>query len=267
MTTETAIAAPATATPARRRFAIVWGVLRIAMAGAIIAATVETYRGSAVFWAEQGFTDLVTLNVNFFAYFTIESNLAAAVVLVIGAAFAFGGRPSDPMWFTVLRGSVVTYMAITGVVYNLLLRGLAVTGGGDSSPWTNEVMHMIAPIFLVLDWLLTPGRLELAWRWVWVIISFPILWVTFSLVRGPLVFDQVKQVSTWYPYPFLNPARQDNGFLGVTFWVLVIAAAFTVVAILVVRASRFGARRNEIRELAATQGDTRADASVRIDRE
>ncbi|MCD2441989.1 Pr6Pr family membrane protein [Agromyces sp. SYSU K20354] len=252
MTTEadaTTTAAP-TAAPARRRFAMAWSVLRIAMAVAIIAATIETYRGSAVFWAEQGFADLVTLNVNFFAYFTIESNLAAAAVLMIGAVFAFAGRPSDPKWFAVLRGSVVTYMAITGIVYNLLLRGLPVTGGGDSSPWTNEVMHVIAPIFLVLDWLLAPGRIELAWRWVWVIISFPIVWVTFTLVRGPLVFDQVRQVETWYPYPFLNPARQDDWYLGVMFWVLVIAAAFTVVAILVVWVSHLGAPRSEPREPA-----------------
>ncbi|SFR78672.1 hypothetical protein SAMN05428970_2418 [Agromyces sp. CF514] len=245
------------------------------MAVAIVAATIVTYQGSYGFWIEQGFDDLVTLNVNFFSYFTIESNLLAAFVLVVGAAFAFGGRLPDPTWFAVVRGCATTYMAITGIVYNLLLRGLAVTGGGDSQPWTNEVMHVIAPVFLVLDWLLAPGRLRLEWRRVWIILAFPIAWVAYTLLRGPFVYDQVKAVQTWYPYPFLNPERQENGYLGVAFWVLVIALAFAVVATLVVWVSRLGAKDPSDTDAAASArsesrtevGNTDASASVSPHRE
>ncbi|MFF2273800.1 Pr6Pr family membrane protein [Agromyces sp. NPDC058136] len=225
--------------PARTGFSIAWAVLRIAMAVAIIAATVVTYQGSAGSWQEEGYTDLATLNVNFFSYFTIESNLLAAAVLLTGAGLAFAGRLPDPMWFAIVRACAVTYMAITGLVYNLLLRGLPVTGAGeDSHPWTNEVMHVIGPLFLVVDWLVAPGRPRLDWRRVWLVLAFPIAWVVYTLVRGPLVFDQVRAVETWYPYPFLNPARQENGYLGVSFWVVVIALAFAVVAVLVVWVSR-----------------------------
>ncbi len=250
------------------------------MAVAIIAATIVTYQGSYGFWIEEAFEDLVTLNVNFFSYFTIESNLLAALVLFLGAVFAFGGRLPDPEWFAVVRGCATTYMAVTGIVYNLLLRGLAVTGGGDSQPWTNEVMHVIAPIFLVLDWLFAPGRPRLAWSRIWIIIAFPIAWVAYTLLRGPLVYDQVKAVQTWYPYPFLNPERQADGYLGVAFWVVVIAAVFAAVAALVVWVSRRwssasdGARAvtasaaaSDVRDLPGDAGNTHASASVRPERE
>ncbi|MFF2369077.1 Pr6Pr family membrane protein [Agromyces sp. NPDC058110] len=237
-----------------RAFALAWAVLRVAVAVAIIAAIVVTYQGSSGFWRAEAFEDLVTLNVNFFSYFTIESNLLATVVLLIGAGLAVAGRLPDPGWFAVLRACATTYMAITGIVYNLLLRGIPVTGGGDSQPWTNEVMHVVAPVFLVLDWLLAPGRRRLEWSRIWVILAFPIVWVAYTLLRGPLVFDQVKAVQSWYPYPFLNPAVQANGYLGVAFWVVVISCAFAAVASLVVWVSRLGRPTPE--------GGTRDDATA-----
>ncbi|WP_240666009.1 Pr6Pr family membrane protein [Agromyces sp. LHK192] len=225
------------------RFARIWAVPRFVVAAAIVAAVVVTYQGSHGFWIASGFDDLVTLNVNFFSYFTIESNLLAAAVLTLGAVFALVGRVPDLSWFGLLRACAATYMAITGIVYNLLLRGIPVTGGGDTPPWTNEVLHVWAPILLVIDWLVAPGRIRLAWSQVWIVIAFPIVWVAYTLIRGPLVFDQVKGVETWYPYPFLNPATQENGYVSVAFWVVVIAIAFVAVASLVVWVTRIGTSR------------------------
>ncbi|WP_198168705.1 Pr6Pr family membrane protein [Agromyces aureus] len=261
-----------TSTGPNRAFVLLWAVLRTAMAVAIIAAVVVTYQGSSGFWAAQGFADLVTLNVNFFSYFTIESNLLATAVLLIGAGLAVARRLPDPSWFAVLRACATTYMAITGIVYNLLLRGLPVTGGGDAQPWTNEVLHVIAPAFLVLDWLLAPGRRRLEWNRVFVVLAFPITWVVYTLVRGPLVYDQVKAVQSWYPYPFLNPALQQNGYLGVAFWVLVISVAFAAVASLVVWVTRLGGGHSGRADAAASEsriepGNTDASASVSPHRE
>lgn len=258
-----------TTTAPPRGFTLAWAAARVAMGIAIIAATIVTYQGSSGYWAEAGFADLGTLNLNFFSYFTIESNLLAAVVLLIGAGFAVWNRLPDPAWFAVVRACATTYMAITGLVYNLLLRGLPVTGGGDAQPWTNEVMHVIAPAFLVVDWLIAPGRRRLEWRRVWVVLAFPIAWVAYTLLRGPLVYDQVKEVQTWYPYPFLNPARQDDGYLGVAFWVLVIALAFAVVATLVVWVSRTWPRAasTAVAAPAPVGGNTDASASVVPDRD
>lgn len=215
-----------------------FAVVRTVMAVAILAATGVTLGSSVAFWTESGFRDTTTLMVNFFSYFTIESNIAAAVVLVIGAVLLVLRRADDPRWYTVLRAAVVAYMAITGLVYNLLLRGLPVTAGGESPPWTNEVMHLIAPIYLVLDWLLAPGRTPLPWKHIATVLAFPIVWVFYTMVRGPLVFDQVKEVQTWYPYPFLNPASFDSGYGTVWIYIVLIAVAFGIVGTAVIWVSR-----------------------------
>ena len=54
--------------------------------------------------------------VNFFSFFTIESNLLAIVVLLIGGV----GDPQSERWAYV-RGAATLYMVITGIVYAALL--------------------------------------------------------------------------------------------------------------------------------------------------
>lgn len=211
--------------------------LRIATAAAIIAAIVTTFANSSAQWESAGYADRTTLIVNFFSYFTIESNIFAAVVLLIGAAVLIRGI-RDPGWYGGLRAAAVTYMTITGLVYNLLLRGIPVTGASEGAAWTNEVLHLIGPIYLLVDWFFAPGRRRMEWRNLWYILIFPIAWVFYTLIRAPLVYDQVKEVQGWYPYPFLNPAISANGYLSVAFYVIMIAVMFGVVAAGVIWVSR-----------------------------
>jgi hypothetical protein len=80
-------------------------ILRVAVAGLTLAAVVaqlydSIHRGRSV--------------VNFFSFFTIQSNLLAVVTLV---AAAFTARLAS------LRGAVTLYLATTGIVYALLLAG------------------------------------------------------------------------------------------------------------------------------------------------
>ncbi|MFF2053631.1 Pr6Pr family membrane protein [Leifsonia sp. NPDC058194] len=245
-------------------YRFVTGAVRLVVAVAIVAATVVTLSSSISSWADAGYRDLATLYVNFFSYFTIESNLAAAVVLAVGAVLVVTRRTADPASYTVIRAAVVVYMGVTGIVYNLLLRGLAVTGGGDTPSWTNEVMHVIAPAYLLLDWVFAPGRTPVRWRHVGTILAFPLLWVAYTLIRGPLVFDQIKNMATWYPYPFLNPARSEHGYASVAIWVVIIAAVFAALAVVVVAVSHWRSRsrsrpRPRPEEVAAPHGEKYAE--------
>jgi hypothetical protein len=117
---------------------------------------------------------------------------------------------------------VTTYMFTTGLVYNLLLRGVELPQGATLE-WSNEVLHVIAPLYVVLDWLLAPGRTPIAAKRLWGILVFPIVWVVYTLVRGPLVMDYVLGKNYWYPYPFLNPETSPNGYASVAFYVVLIA--------------------------------------------
>ena len=204
-------------------------VLRFAVVAAIAAAIIGQLAASIDFWHSRGVTDITVQVVNFFSFFTVESNAAAAVMLAVGAVFLIARPGPDSAGFTLVRASIVTYMVVTGIVYNLLLRGVELPQGSTVA-WSNEILHVVAPVYLLLDWIFAPGRVPLAARKIWPVLIFPILWVAYALIRGPFVIDDVYGNDFWYPYPFLNPVTSANGYLSVTFYVILIAAVIGLVA-------------------------------------
>ena len=204
-------------------------VLRVAVAVAIVVAVVAQLSASLGFWRGSGITDPTTQVVNFFSFFTVESNIASAVVLAVGAVLLVARPGPDSSGFTLVRASVVTYMVVTGIVYNLLLRGIELPQGSTVG-WSNEILHVVAPVYLLLDWLFAPGRVPLAARSISPVLVFPVVWVVYTLVRGPIVVDAVYGNDFWYPYPFLNPVDSANGYLSVMFYVVLIAAVIGLVA-------------------------------------
>ena len=216
---------------------ILFVVLRVAVAVAIVAAIVAQLMQSVKNWNAGGVTNLGISFTNFFSFFTIESNVATVVVCLVGAFFLLARKGADPQWFTIFRGTIATYMIVTGVVYTLLLRGVELPQG-TTVPWSNEILHVVAPLWMLLDWLFAPGRRELVWRTIWVIIVFPIVWVIYTLIRGPLTPDEMQDKTYWYPYPFLNPNLSDNGYSSVAFYVILIAVVVAVTAAGVVWVSK-----------------------------
>ena len=213
-------------------------VLRIVAALAIGAAVVGQLVTSIAFWQSQGLTNLGFQIVNFFSFFTIESNVASVVVLVIGVGLTALRR--NPMWFTVLRAVVVTFMVTTGIVYNLLLRGIELPQG-STLEWSNEILHVWGPLYLLIDWLFAPGRQRLEWKHIGTIVAFPIVWAVYTLVRCPYAIDE-RTGAPWYPYPFLNPDLSANGYLSVAFYVILIAAVIGLTGAGVIRLSRTSPR-------------------------
>lgn len=211
-----------------RRWAQVWAVLRLLVAAAGVAAIVGQLIRTVSISAGNGWPLGLTV-VDFFSFFTILSNVGAAVALTIGAFLILRGHRIDPAWFATLLAAVSTYMLITGIVYNALLRGLPLPQG-STVPWSNEILHVWAPLFLLLDVFLGPLRRRLPWRALWAIIAFPLVWVTYTLIRGPLVTDFRTGNPWWYPYPFLNPNVQPWGYAGVALYVVGIAAGILLIA-------------------------------------
>ena len=212
--------------------------VRIAGAALIVAAIVGQLTTSVGFWTgPAGLTDITTQFVNFFSFFTIDSNVLTVVVFLIGAVCLIRGETPEPRWFTIGRASVTAYMATTGIVYNLLLRGIELPQGSTLA-WSNEVLHVVAPILMVLDWFFAPGRTRLEWKSIWVIVAFPLVWGVYTLIRGPLVFDAVTGKEYWYPYPFMNPNIAPEGYFTVAFYLVLIAGVIGGVGALVIWVSR-----------------------------
>lgn len=150
--------------------------------------------------------------VNFFSYFTILSNIFIAIVFTVEAIVVLSGKqPSQ--WLECTRGATIVYMVTTGIVYALLLSQYPL---GLTMPWVNSVLHQIVPVAAAIDWILMPPRQAIPPRLWWSWLIFPLVYVTYTLLRGPTV--------DWYPYPFLNP-DQPGGYGRVALYCLGITVA------------------------------------------
>jgi hypothetical protein len=163
-----------------------------------------------------GFWDAVidgtASSVNYFSFFTILSNIGA-FVLLLGGAWPWLRRPDF------LRGAFTVYMAITGLVYALLLAKYEVQG----PEWINTTEHRIMPIVVVLDWLLMPPAVRIGAKRAMLWLIFPVVYVAYTEIRGPFAH--------WYPYPFLDP--RPHGVLPVVGYSVGVAVAFVLVSLAV----------------------------------
>jgi hypothetical protein len=227
-----------------KEWALIWTIARAAMAVVTIAAIIAQLTASTTTALELG-RDVVTTWANFFSFFTILSNAVSSIVLLWAAVWYLSrGRSAadEPFALATALACVSSYMIITGVVYNTLLRGIDLPQGSEPIPWSNEVLHLIGPIFLLLDVFLGPLRRRLPWRTLWVIVAFPVLWAVYTMIRGPLVTNPTTGDPYWYPYPFLNPNNPDlwpaPGYGGVAVWIAIISVAFLAVGAFVVWVGR-----------------------------
>jgi hypothetical protein len=160
---------------------------------------------------------------NFFGYFTIQSNIIIAAAWAVTLVLAARGRRTTK-GEAAFRGAATVYIATTGIVYNTLLTGAAVS---NTVAWSNSLLHQIIPLYAVLDWLLFSDRARLPMRQVWWFLIYPAVWLIVVLIRGA--------TDGWVPYPFLNPSL---GYGIVTLYCLGVALFIGLMGVLVVGMSR-----------------------------
>ncbi|MGM7666212.1 Pr6Pr family membrane protein [Microbacterium sp. A93] len=130
---------------------------------------------------------------DYFGYFTNQTTLLTCVILIATGALALA-RQRVPEWLIHVRAIAVTCLIIVGVIYNVL-----VPGTGSAPPWVSFVLHILFPIAVLLDWMLIRDRPSMAWRRLWIVLPYPVIWLIVVIVRG--VTDG------WVPYGFLLPER------------------------------------------------------------
>ena len=140
---------------------------------------------------------------NFFSFFTIESNLFAAIILLYSGNYVLTKHaPSSRLnW---LRGASTLYMAITGIIFSLLLAGLE-NVQLTAVPWDNTVLHYIMPIAVVGLWFIDPPKQTFSYTKSLIWILFPLGYGVYTWIRGA--------ITGWYPYPFMNPDISGIGGL------------------------------------------------------
>lgn len=169
--------------------------------------------------------------ITFFSFFTILTNLLVALVFT-AALF----RPG-PGWMEFFRrppvqAGTAVYIAIVGIVYQLLLRQLWNPQGAQ---WVADVLlHSMIPAGYVLYWLLFAPRSELRWKDAVAWLVYPGVYLVYILARGA--------VSGLYPYPFVDV--NVLGYAGVLTRAGIFLLVFLGGGLLVVAVGRWTRRRS-----------------------
>lgn len=165
--------------------------------------------------------------VNVFSFFTIQSNVLTVVTLL---GLEFGAGTAVHRLARAIRPGVVLFMAMTGVIYAVLLAPVS-ADVGLTAKWVDTIVHVVAPIVIVADWFLDPPERRPVRRDIVNWLVFPVAWLAYSLVRGAIV--------DWYPYPFLDPrdgVEHAAGSVGtVALMVTILSIGVVLFALLLVR--------------------------------
>lgn len=195
-----------------------YGLLRLLTATAIVYAVSVQFHTSVLRHDADP--------VNFFSYFTILSNIFIAVIFLVSATGLF--RDKKPgLALECSRGAATLYMTTTGIIYAMLLSQYDL---GLTLPWVNFVLHQFVPVLAILDWMIAPPERRLSFRIWWSWLSFPLLYVIYTLIRGP--------IAHWYPYPFLDP-NEPGGYGRVFVYCLGITIGMSLLVLLIGWAGNF----------------------------
>lgn len=165
---------------------------------------------------------------NLFSYFTIESNVAFAVLLAILIVRDVMTK-AETVLITAVRAIVTSYLIVSGATFALLL---AYSGLGEYSflvPLSSKVLHFVLPVYALADFLLNPARRRVPWLASLASLIFPAAYAVYTLLRGNSV--------GWYPYIFLDPAWVGS-YSGVALYGAALGGAILLLNVGLVAATR-----------------------------
>jgi hypothetical protein len=129
----------------------------------------------------------------FFTYFTILTNILV-VIFFIGHLlqkenrfYHFVNKPETATALTI-------YIVVVGVVYQAVLRNLAVHEGWDFI--ADNIVHGFIPLLLLLFWIIFISTKKIQLKTIPYWLIYPALYLVLVFFRGSL--------SNYYPYPFMD---------------------------------------------------------------
>ena len=150
--------------------------LRVAIVLAVVLAlvAVATSTRSGLLWRLSTFTYQANVLAAAYYLWTLASPRADARIAV--------------------RGAVVLYVLIAGVIWNLFL-----TGRSMGYTPANVLLHLVVPVLALTDWLLV-GRDQAQVRW-WQ----PLVWLAYPAAYLALAMAVLNNAGRRAPYYFLDP--------------------------------------------------------------
>ena len=159
-----------------------------------------------------------------FMFFTIQSNIAVAILCAAGAFLLMRNRTVGNAGYVVKLVGTVS-ITLTGVVFVLLLAPIL---GNRAWNIQNTLTHVVVPIAAVVDFFVAASGAGLKRRSViWVIIP-PMLYAIYAGIGYVRGWEFIKGQN--YPYFFLNWGSPAGAFgftkglpyMGCVWWILVL---------------------------------------------
>lgn len=181
--------------------------LRVSIVAAVLVAVivVEVSSRSGVTWR------LIT--------FTYQANLAAAVFYTATLLSARVDARAG------LRGAVVVYVVVAGLVWNLLL-----TGHSMGYTPANFLLHVVVPVLAVAEWALARRSQSVVHWW------HPWVWLTYPACYAVVALVVLNRAGRRAPYYFLDPDSVGVGAVSANIGAL--AAVFLVLGYALVAVNR-----------------------------
>ena len=155
--------------------------------------------------------------VRFFSYFTILSNILAAMCFT---AILFNFLTFFKSYKTQL--AIAVYISIVAIVYNIVLRFIWEPTGLQRI--VDELLHVVNPMIFVIYWFMIKNEISIPYKFIFKILIFPLVYLFCVLSIG--------NFSNYYPYPFLD--IKTLGYTNVVINCLGISTAFAIVSLLFV---------------------------------
>ena len=237
-----------------------WSWMRLAAGAAGLSGIVAGFIVNVDRATRQG-KDLGLVLANYFSLFTIITTTLSIVALTAAAVWSMRHPGTSREPFAVALGLVVVTgpMLLLGIVYNALLRGLPSELALTDAPgiafldhWATEVLHVVLPIYLLVDLLFATRRRGLPWKTLLVIVGYPIAWITYTMIRGELTPDPFGWTPWWYPYGFLDP-HGAGGWASALTYIGVLTGLLLGLGAITIAIGRFRERRAIARETATEQ--------------
>lgn len=159
-----------------------------------------------------------------FMFFTIQSNIAVAILCAAGAFLLMRNRTVGNAGYVVKLVGTVS-ITLTGVVFVLLLAPIL---GNRAWNIQNTLTHVVVPIAAIADFFVAASGAGLKRRSViWVIIP-PMLYAIYAGIGYVRGWEFIKGQN--YPYFFLNWGSPAGAFgftkglpyMGCVWWILVL---------------------------------------------
>ena len=159
-----------------------------------------------------------------FMYFTIQSNIAIALICAIGLCLLARNKSVGNAWYVIKFVGTIS-ITLTGVVFGFVL---APTLGAYAWNLQNTLTHLVVPVAAVFDFFIVAASVEIKRRNVIYVIIPPILYAIYAGIGYVKGWEFAEGIN--YPYFFLNwgsPAgafgfSRELPFMGTGWWILVL---------------------------------------------